>query len=88
MDEHLFVIGSMKGADLEQLLLFPIVQSELHPSPSTLFPSSHSSTVIALIPSPQCDKQIVGSVELLCPVLSVTYHPLKQVVHILGSVVQ
>jgi hypothetical protein len=58
MDEHLFVIGSMKGTDLEQLLLFPIVQSELHPSPSILFPSSHSS-VPTLIPSPHCVTQMV-----------------------------
>jgi hypothetical protein len=33
--------GSMYGLVAGQLLLFPIVQSALQPSPSALFPSSH-----------------------------------------------
>lgn len=49
------VKGSRKGELAEQPLLFPIVQSELHPSPSTLFPSSHYSDPTR-IPSPHMER--------------------------------
>jgi hypothetical protein len=38
---QIFVFGSLKGEMAAQLLLLPIVQSALHPSPSALLPSSH-----------------------------------------------
>ena len=44
--------GSMYGLVAGQLLLLPIVQSALQPSPSALLPSSHCS-VPTSIPSPQ-----------------------------------
>jgi len=40
---HNVVNGSLKGDVAGQLLLLPFVQSALHPSPSTLLPSSHCS---------------------------------------------
>jgi hypothetical protein len=45
-------LGSIYGVVAEHPLLFPFVQSALHPSPSTLFASSHCSVPIT-IPSPQ-----------------------------------
>jgi len=45
-------LGSKYGVVAGQPLLFPIVQSALHPSPSKLLPSSHCYVPIT-IPSPQ-----------------------------------
>lgn len=47
-----FVKGSLYGDKAGQLLLFPMVQFVLHPSPSVVLPSSHSS-VPAVTLSPQ-----------------------------------
>lgn len=52
------VFGSMYGAVAGQLLLFPVVQSALHPSPSILLPSSHCS-VPTRMPSPQTELQVL-----------------------------
>lgn len=49
---QLEVIGEIKGIEAKQPLLLPIVQSELHPSPSYVLLSSHSS-LPNIKPSPQ-----------------------------------
>jgi hypothetical protein len=57
------------GVKAEQLFLLPIVQSALHPSPSILFPSSHSSVPTVML-SPHFDWQNVK--------FSIRYHPSVQ----------
>jgi hypothetical protein len=66
----------MKGVEAEQLLLFPIEQSALQPSPSILFPSSHCS-VPTLIPSPHTEVHTVES--------AFKYHPFEQLTQMFGS---
>lgn len=56
VDKQVLLGGLMYGVEAEQLLLFPIVQSALQPSPSRLLLSSHYY-VPTLIPSPHTDVQ-------------------------------
>ena len=66
---HNKVLGLMYGVVAGQLLLFPIVQSALQPSPSMVLLSSHCY-VPTRIPSPQTDKQ-VKAVDNVKPVLQI-----------------
>lgn len=49
------VMGFLRGVAAGQLLLFPKVQSTLHPSPSTVLLSSHCYETV-LVPSPQTSR--------------------------------
>lgn len=61
---HKFVIGCRYGVNDGHPLLLPIVQSELHPSPDTLLPSSHSYGTTVIL-SPQIGLHLLPNVLIL-----------------------